>query len=171
MLLVRRSFQVIFGLLCIAVVWRWLTASTPNHREALGLLGFFTLLVVILGPWWPSVNENKQSASPSRSALVMRIFLGLAFIVANVTTSYFLVIRTLGLPEAGNRTAWVYATSLILLIGNIGSVAGWVRALRDNRPKAVRWVALFLPVVFGAVMIVVILLSAMASLAMQFGFR
>ena len=59
MRVVRRVLQILFGLLCLLLAFSWVFSQKPDYAITLPWFGFFVLIILILGPWWP--NEENTS--------------------------------------------------------------------------------------------------------------
>jgi hypothetical protein len=57
MRIIRLLLQLIFGLLSAVIVLIFLAKPNPNYVSDLSMLAFLILIIIVLGPCWPS-QEN-----------------------------------------------------------------------------------------------------------------
>ena len=60
MLLIRRILQVAFGLVALAVLFTTLKSPTAHLLTNIAFIGFFVLIILVLGPWWPSADKAQK---------------------------------------------------------------------------------------------------------------
>lgn len=51
---IRILLQAVFGILSALVIFVFLGAPNADYASNLGMLAFFVLIILVLGPWWPS---------------------------------------------------------------------------------------------------------------------
>lgn len=57
MLILRRLLQLAFGLVAAAVLFITIRAPGANVLTNLVFVAFFILIILVLGPWWPSADK------------------------------------------------------------------------------------------------------------------
>ena len=85
MLFIRRVLQIIFGLVLAAVLYSSWKSPNPNYESTIGLSGIAVLVILILGPWWPSVEKierakatlNRVTGLPNATPVVVNVLGGL----------------------------------------------------------------------------------------------
>lgn len=60
MIWIRRLFQVIFGLLSCAPIFFMLITPNPDYSSNITILILFILIILVLGPWWPSPGNTSK---------------------------------------------------------------------------------------------------------------
>lgn len=62
MLLIRRLLQFALGCICVLLLFMMFDggASHPSRAELVGSLIFFILIILVLGPWWPSPDKVEK---------------------------------------------------------------------------------------------------------------
>ena len=60
MLLVRRLLQIAFGFLVLAWLFFTVTGPTANLVTNTVFTGFLVLVILVLGPWWPSPDNYRK---------------------------------------------------------------------------------------------------------------
>ena len=56
----RIALQVIFGLLSAILVFVFLAAPNADYASNLSMLAVFVLIILVLGPWWPSAENIER---------------------------------------------------------------------------------------------------------------
>jgi hypothetical protein len=78
MLIFRRLLQIIFALLFVLILGIFLTQARPDY-SILSFLVFIILIILVLGPWWPSEENmskwklNLRTDQPKLAALLLSI--------------------------------------------------------------------------------------------------
>ncbi len=60
MLLLRRLLQIVFGLLVLAVLDMMVESPTADLVSDAVMVGLFILIILVLGPWWPSPDNDRK---------------------------------------------------------------------------------------------------------------
>lgn len=63
MLGIRRVLQTIFGLLLAVVLYSSWKLPNPNYEATIGLSGIAVVVLLILGPLWPSAGKIERGKS------------------------------------------------------------------------------------------------------------
>ena len=84
---------------------------------------------------------------------MLKLLAGIVFVALNAGVSWFMfVFALLPGPSPGTMVfPYIVGTALVLL--NIVSIGGWLRALSSGKSKALLWVALFVPSILGLVIV------------------
>jgi hypothetical protein len=85
MLFIRRVLQLIFGLLLAAVLYSHWKSPNPNYESTIGLSGIALLVILVLGPFWPSANKIERAKAildrvtglPNATPVVVNVLGGL----------------------------------------------------------------------------------------------
>jgi hypothetical protein len=62
MIVLRRALQAIFGLVLAAVLYSSWKSPNPNYESTIGLSAISILVILVLGPWWPSTKQTADGS-------------------------------------------------------------------------------------------------------------
>lgn len=83
MLWVRRLLQIAFGLFSCALIFILLKTPNPDYLLSITMLVFFILIILVLGPWWPSSQSAAKwkldlpTDNPKTAAYLLLVVIGL----------------------------------------------------------------------------------------------
>lgn len=123
MLILRRILQVIFSLLFVAVLAMLVKNPNPDYANNLPMLVLFVVIVVVLGPLWPSPEKQKNfkfDLPTDNPKLAIPLFMG-----AMGLASFYFALDTWLSPSQSHIK---YSKIVYSLFGNDGVVVFWVLA-------------------------------------------
>jgi len=121
----RIVFQLIFGLLSAAIIFHFLITPNADYASGLTLLTLFVLVILVLGPWWPSPEnilrwgENSKLRLPTDDPQVL-----------NYVSSYIFAVW--GFYEAWHmyseptKELWGLERTVYAIAGVNGVIAFWL---------------------------------------------
>jgi len=121
MLIVRFILLIVFGLLFVGLLFVSFNSTTPTSEGTWSLLGLFLVIIVVLGPLWPSQEkiENPSLKLPTDNPKVAK---PLALFAISCVSFYSAVSEWLSpSPYQGRMVRTIYS-----LLGSNGVVLFWV---------------------------------------------
>lgn len=120
----RILLQVIFGLLSALVVFVFLRAPNADYVSNLGMLAFFVLIILVLGPWWPS-QENIEHWSKKWKLQLPTDDTQVAIYIANLLGAAYGFYKAWDRYTNPTTELWRFEKTAYALAGTSGVVAFW----------------------------------------------
>lgn len=121
----RILLQAIFGLLSALVVLVFLRAPNADYVSNLGMLAFFVLAILVLGPWWPS-RENIEHWSRNSKLQLPTDDPQVAIYIANFLGAASCLYRAWERYINPATELWRFEKTAYALAGPYGVIAAWV---------------------------------------------
>lgn len=121
----RIILQLIFGLLSTMIIFIFLRDPGGDYASNLSMLVLFILIILVLGPWWPSQDNISRWAQNSKLrlptddpevAIYVVNFLGAAYSLYKAWDIYINPVKDL----------WGFEKTAFAIAGTNGVIASWL---------------------------------------------
>jgi len=121
MLIVRTILLVIFSLLFIGLLFVSFSNTTPINEGTWSILGLFMIIILVLGPFWPSKEkiENSKFNLPTDNPKVAVPL----FMVGLSLMSFYLAVNEWLSPSETHRRM---VKTVYSLFGSTGVIVFWI---------------------------------------------
>jgi len=125
MLLIRRGLQIIFGFVLAAVLYSWWKSPNPNLEAAIGLSSTSLLIILILGPWWPS-QENVDRLTQKSKLRLPTDNPQVAIYVFNFLCAAYSIYKAWDVYSNPVKELWQFEKTAFAIAGINGVIAFWL---------------------------------------------